>query len=120
MRNRLLNTVVLQIHNASGERHTHTLEVGKDEEPPDAKLDISRYYPPHIFHMFDGRSRGPSTFPHLTIALVHTRSLSAPHFPVATLMRYYRRFEFGCTHPKGRSNCQHHHARSTLPHFRRT
>ena len=38
MRNRLLNTLVLQIHNASGERHTHTLEVGKDEEPPDAKL----------------------------------------------------------------------------------
>ena len=81
---------------------------------PSELLDTSRYYPPHIFHMFDG-SRGPSTFPHLTIALVHTQSLSAPHFSVATLMRYYRRLEFGCTHPKGPSNCQHHHAKHAAP-----
>ena len=30
-------TLVLQIHNTFGERHIHILEVGKNEEPPDAK-----------------------------------------------------------------------------------
>jgi hypothetical protein len=27
----------LQIHNTFGERHVHILEVGRNEEPPDAK-----------------------------------------------------------------------------------
>ena len=29
--------IALQIHNTFGERHVHILEVGKNEEPPDAK-----------------------------------------------------------------------------------
>jgi DUF1365 family protein len=86
-----LITLEFQIHNTFGERHVHILEVGKNEEPPDAKYDF-RY--PTVLVCFmtstdlttNGPLRGLSTSPRSTTALVHTRSLSARHFPIATRM----------------------------------
>lgn len=84
-----LVTLVPQIHNTFGERHVHILEVGKNEEPPDAKYDF-RY--PALLPFFmaaidlttNGPSRGLSTFPHSTTALVPTLSPFEHRFPIAT------------------------------------
>ncbi|KAH9984716.1 hypothetical protein BJV77DRAFT_1089086 [Russula vinacea] len=42
--------VVLEIHNTFGERHVHILEVGKNEEPPDANFDHQWSFP-RAFHV---------------------------------------------------------------------
>jgi len=85
-----LVTLIPQIHNTFGERHVHILEVGKNEEPPDAKYDF-RYLALLLFFMApidlttNGPSRGLSTFPHSTTALVPTLSPFGHHFLIATL-----------------------------------
>jgi hypothetical protein len=82
--------MTLQIHNTFGERHVHILEVGQNEEKPDAKY-VLRFRLTSILHDFriasttNGLSHALFMCHRLMTVSAHTPSPFARHSATAIL-----------------------------------